>query len=167
MNKDTVLKLCLSLLGVFLAIGPLLAALGTHNWDIMAAVMPSQEEMNQTQNALTGLFGGSLDNAVSVGTPELVGSTLRIPLTFNSPFNVPITITSLSSSITDGGTTIAQAQMAETQVNIETRGTGTITLAATYTGGIPSDPQLSGVNATFEIYGISVKLSMTTVWGGT
>ncbi|MDI6884279.1 MAG: hypothetical protein QMD00_04020, partial [Hadesarchaea archaeon] len=48
----------LRLLGLFLMIGPFIIALGSHNWDIQAAVLPSEAELGQVRETLSGILGG-------------------------------------------------------------------------------------------------------------
>jgi hypothetical protein len=162
MKKDTLLKLGLMLLGLFLALGPLLISLGTHNWNIMAAVMPSDAEIQQTTDMVTGLFDTNAvsENMFSIGIPTIQGSTIQIPAQFNSPFNIPITIKELTASVSDQGVTIAQVQTAGA-VEIPARGSANITLVGTYTGAVPTDPQFVGGNITFGFYGIDVQVQMS------
>ncbi len=142
-------------------------ALGTHNWDIKAAVLPSEAEMSQIQGTITGIFGGGFsENTLVPGSPELVGSTIRLPMQFNSPFNIPTKIKELSGSITDGGVEVAQIQMEESEVNVPAMGTANFTLVGTYTGGIPTNPQLSSVNVTVELYGVEIQLHISVGGAG-
>jgi hypothetical protein len=169
MKKDTALRLGLMLLGILLSLGPLLIALGTHNWNIMAAVMPSDAELQQTTDMVTGLVDntGFSANTFSIGLPTIQGNTLRVPTQFTSPFKIPITLKSLTVSVSDQGATIAQLQT-EGSVEIPASGTASITFVGTYTGTtLPTNPQISGVdNMTIEVYGITISAQLSSIQGG-
>jgi len=169
MKKDTALKLGLMLLGILLSLGPLIISLGTHNWDIVAAVMPSDAELNQTQNLVTGLIDnqGFTADTFSLGSPTIQGNTIRVPAQFTSPFKIPITLESLTISVSDQGATIAQLRT-ESSVEIPAQGTVSITFVGTYTGTtLPTNPQISGIdNMTIEVYGITISARLSSVPGG-
>jgi len=166
MNKDTGLKIALMLLGILLSVGPLIIALGSHNWNIMAAVMPSDAEIKQSTDMVTGLFDNKgFENAFSIGLPTIQGNTLRVTTQFTSPFNFPITLNELVVSVSDQGATIAQARN-EGVVEIPARGTANITFVGTYTGALPTNPQIQIDNLTVEFYGITVFAQMSSVQGG-
>jgi hypothetical protein len=154
------------LLGLFLALGPLLIALGTHNWNIMEAVMPSDAEMQQTTNMVTGLFNTQgAENMFLVGTPTVQGSTISLPIQFTSPVSIPLTLKELTASISDQGVTVAQVQI-QAPAEIPAGGTANITLVGTYTGAVPTNPQLAEGNIAFEVYGVTVSLQLLVGQGG-
>jgi hypothetical protein len=159
----------LRLLGIALVIGPLLIALGAHNWDIKAAVLPSDNEMKQIENSVTGIFGGgSPENTFSIGSPTIVGNNVIVPIT--SHFNIPIKIENLSASVSVPSGKIYVRL--ENEVEIPVGGTMgvtenlTLSVFGTYTGGLPTNPQLSIDNITFESYGVTVSARNVSGQGG-
>jgi hypothetical protein len=165
--RDGALKWGLRLLGIALTIGPLLIALGTHNWDIKAAVLPNENEMKEIEDSVKGIFGGGpSENMFSIGSPTIVGNKLEVPVQFTSPFNIPIKIKDVLASVSDQGVNIAQIQMEENEVEVLARATVNFTMGGTYTGGLPTNPQLSGVDITFEFYGVTVQAHMSGGQGG-
>jgi hypothetical protein len=157
----------LRLLGIALAIGPLLIALGTHNWDIKAAVLPSDAEIKEVEDSVKGVFGGGFsENTFSIGSPTIVGNTIRISVSFTSPFNIPIKIKDISASVSNQGVEIAQVQMQEDEVEVPATATVNFTLVGAYTGGLPTNPQLSGAGITFEFYGVTILAHMSSGQGG-
>jgi len=164
--RDGALKWGLRLLGIALAFGPLLIALGAHNWDIKAAVLPSDAEIKEIGDSVKGIFGGGFsENTFSIGSPTIVGNTVRVSVSFTSPFNIPIKIENVSASVSDQGVEIAQVQLAN-EVEVPAMATVNFTLVGTYTGGLPTNPQLSGADITFEFYGVTVQVHMSGGQGG-
>ena len=151
----------LKLLGIALFVGPFIAAFAVHNWDLQATVMPSQEEMDELKERLSGLFGeGFSEDTFTIGTPTSSGNTIRIPVRFTSPLNLPIKITDLSLTISDQDVEVAQVEMEETEVEIPANGTVNFTLIGPYTGTLPTDPQFTDMNVTFEAYGVTLQVQM-------
>lgn len=151
----------LKLLGIALFVGPFIAAFAVHNWDLKATVMPSQEEMDNITETISGLFGeGFSEDSFTFEDPTYSGGTIRIPVRFTSPLNLPMKITDLSFTISDQGVELAQVEMEETEVEIPANGTVNFTLTGPYTGTPPTDPQLTDVNITFEVYGVTLQVQM-------
>lgn len=151
----------LKLLGIALFVGPFIAAFAVHNWDFQATVMPSQEEMDELEETLSGLFGeGFSEDTFTLGTPTFSGNTIRIPVGFTSPLNLPVKITDLSFTISDQGVELAQVEMEETEVEIPANGTVNFTLTGSYTGTPPTDPQPTDMNITFEAYGVTLQMQV-------
>jgi hypothetical protein len=164
---ERALKWGLRLLGIALAIGPLLIALGTHNWDIKAAVLPSENEINEIENSVTGIFGGGpSENTIHYSILPPSDSNIRVSVQFTSPFNIPIKIKDVSASVSDQGVNIAQVHMQEDEVEVPAKATVNFTLVGPYTGGLPTNPQLSGANITFELYGVTIQAHMSGGQGG-
>lgn len=151
----------LKLLGIALFVGPFIAAFAVHNWDLKATVMPSQEEMDEITETISGLFGeGFSENPFTFEDPTYSGGKVRIPVRFTSPINLPIKITDLSFTISDQGVEVAQVEMEETEVEIPANGTVNFTLIGPYTGTLPTDPQPTDVNITFEAYGVTLQMQV-------
>ncbi|TES83163.1 MAG: hypothetical protein E3J91_03625 [Hadesarchaea archaeon] len=151
----------LRLLGIALFVGPFIAAFAVHNWDLKATVMPSQEEMDEITETISGLFGeGFSEDTFTIGTPTSSGNTIRIPVRLTSPLNLPIKITDLSLTMSDQGVEVAQVEMEETEVEIPANGTVDFTLIGPYTGTLPTDPQPTDVNITFEAYGVTLQMQV-------
>lgn len=173
----------LRLLGLFLMIGPFIIALGSHNWDIQAAVLPSEAELGQVQETLSGILGGGgfSENTLTIESSTFDGTTIMVTLRFNSPFKFPIKIADLSGYVSCGdhpGTRLSQVSMQEDSVEIPAEGTGTFTITGqptseglqhiinSHQGNIPSRVDFENVIITFEFYGVSVRFQITTAPGG-
>ena len=151
----------LKLLGIALFVGPFIAAFAVHNWDLQATVMPSQEEMDELKETLSGLFGeGFSEDTFTLENPTYSGGKIRIPVRFTSPLNLPIKITDISFAISDQG---VEVEMEETEVEIPANGTVNFTLIGPYTGTPPTDPQFTDMNITFEVYGVTLQVQMGQV----
>jgi hypothetical protein len=160
--KEGALKWGLRLLGIALFVGPFIAAFAMHNWNIAEAVLPSENEIKQIEESVTGLIGeGPSENTFSPGSPTIAGNTVRIPILFTSPLNIPIKIKDVSASVSDQGVNIAQVQMEESEVEVPARATRNFTLVGTYTGGLPTNPQLSEVDITLECYGVTIQAQIS------
>ncbi|MFQ6129626.1 MAG: hypothetical protein ACE5OT_02305 [Candidatus Hadarchaeaceae archaeon] len=150
----------LKLLGIALFIGPFIAAFSAHGWDIQAAVMPSQAEMDEVKEMVTGLFGeGFSEDSFTLGTPTYSNNTISVTIGFTSPFKLPIKITDLSASISDQGVQVAQVQMEE-EVEVPAEGTVNFTLIGSYTGAPLTDPEFTDASITFELYGVTLQVQM-------
>lgn len=151
----------LRLLGIALLIGPFIAAFAVHNWDIQATVMPSQAEMDEVEDRLTGLVAeeGFSENPLTYGNLTYSDTTISMAVGFTSPLKVPIKITDLSVSISDQGVQVGQVQMQETNVAVPARGTANLTLIGSYTGSL-TNPGPTDMNITFELYGLTLQLQM-------
>ncbi len=158
---DRALKWCLRLLGIALLIGPILVALSANNWDIKAAVLPTEEEMNQVMDSVTGVFGGGFSqDTFVIGNPSVSGNKVSLLVSFKSPFNVPIKIIDVTITVADKGVQVGQLSMQDSVVEVPVNGTANLTLVGTLTGSYPTDPQFSIQSGTFEVYGVSVHLQM-------
>jgi len=100
------------------------------------------------------------EDTFTIGTPTSSGNTIRIPVRFTSPLNLPIKITDISLTISDQGVEVAQVEMEETELEIPVNGTVDFTLTGPYTGTLPTDPQPTDVNITFEVYGVTLQVQM-------
>ncbi|MFH1821768.1 MAG: hypothetical protein ABH852_04945 [Methanobacteriota archaeon] len=158
--RDGALKWALRLLGIALFIGPFLIALGMHNWDIREAVLPSDEEMSQVTSQITDMFGDEFSpDTLTVGSPVISSNNVRLPVTFKSPLKMPIKITDISVTVVDQGATVGQLHLEEGMLEIPASGTVSFALVGTYTGTIPSDPQLGDMSFTLEVYGVTVQVN--------
>ncbi len=123
--------------------------------------MPSQEEMDEITETISELFGeGFSEDTFTLGTPTFSGNTIRIPVGFTSPLKLPVKITDLSFTISDQG---VEVEMEETEVEIPANGTVNFTLTGSYTGTPPTNPQLTDMNITFEVYGVTLQVQMGQV----
>jgi len=154
---ERVLGWGLRLLGIALFIGPFIAAFSAHNWDLQAAVMPSQAEMDEVKEMVTGLFGeGFSEDSFTLGTPTYPDNTIRVTVGFTSPLKLPIKITDFSLTISD----VAQMQMEEAEVEVPANGTVNLTFTGSYTRGVLTDPEPTDVNITFQLYGVTLQVQM-------
>ena len=159
---ERVLGWGLRLLGIALFIGPFIAAFAAHDWDIQAAVVPSQAEMDEVNDRLSGLVveEGFSEDPLTFGDPTYSDTTIRVTVGFTSPLKIPIKITDLSASMSDQGVQVAQVQMEEAEIDVPANGTANFTLVGSYTGIPPTNPEPTDVNITFELYGVTLQLQM-------
>ncbi len=151
----------LKLLGIALFVGPFIAAFAVHNWDLQATVMPSQEEMDELKEMISGLLGeGFSEDTFILENPTYSGGKIRIPVRFTSPLNLPIKITDISLTVSDQGVEVAQVEMEETELEIPANGTVNFTLIGPYTGTPLTDPQLTDMNITLEAYGVTLQMQV-------
>lgn len=154
------MKWALRLLGLALLIGPILIAFGMNNWDLKAAVIPSEDEISQVTGQITGIFGdGFSQDTFTIGNPTVIGTNVILPITFKSPLSVPIRINDISVTVVDQGTTLGQLNLEE-GVDVPVDGTVSFDLVGTYSGPMPSDPQIGGMNLNIEVYGVTVQVNM-------
>lgn len=149
----------LRLLGLALAIGPFIVALGMHDWDIQSAVMPSEEEMGEVRGRLSGLIGGFRDSPFELGALENIGNTLRATVGFTSPLKIPVKIKEFSAHVIDQGVRVAQLQM-EGEIEAKPGVPVDITLSGSYPGGPLVNPRMENMSMKFESYGVTVKLQI-------
>lgn len=160
--KERALKWVLRLLGIALLIGPILVAFSMNNWDLRQTVLPSESEMSQVSESVSGLFGGGISqNPFEWQDPIVTGTTIRLPVKFTSPFNAPIKITDISATVSDQGVQIAELRMEEDEVEVSAKGTANFTLAGSFSGMPPVSPQFSRLTGNFEMYGLTVQIQMS------
>lgn len=163
----------LRLLGIALFVGPFIAAFAVHNWDLQAAVMPSQEEISGVKDVLEGMFDGEFsENAFTVSSPTPYGVD-GISMTVNlvSPFNRDVKITDISGGVSckQHGVLLAYVQMDEQEVDLPANGTATFTLAGMLTpegnqhivnvhGGSLPDVTPTDMSFELEFYGVTVRV---------
>jgi len=159
---ERVLGWGLRLLGIALFIGPFIAAFAAHDWDIQAAVIPSQAEMDEVNERISGLVveEGFSEDPFTLGTPKFSNNTVSVTVEFTSPLKIPIKITDLSASISGQGWQGAQVQMEEAEVDVPANGTANFTLVGSYTGDPLTNPEPPDVNITFELYGVTLQVQM-------
>ena len=156
---ERALKWAFKLLGIALVVVPLVVALAAADWDLKAAVLPSNEELNQAKSAVAGVIGGGISqDTLTWGSPTIVDSNLSVPVTLKSPFNVPIKITEAAVTANTGTQTI-QLRMKEKEVEVPKNATVVITLVGTYSGMLPSNPQIAGF-MTIEVYGLTARIQV-------
>ena len=173
----------LRLLGLALVIGPFIVALGMHNWDIQAAVLPGEAEINEIKGSLSGIFGGMpIENfTISNPTYDINTSLITANIGFRSNMNLSITITDISGYATCGehqGIRLGSISMQEQSVVVPARGnasltaTGTITvdgalhIATVHGGNLPANIGIENASITLEFYGLSVRIQMEQAQGG-
>ncbi len=159
--RDGALKWALRLLGLALAIGPILIAFSMNNWDLRATVLPSDQELGQVQDQLTqSVFGGGIsEDTLTYGSPITSGNNVTVPITFRSPLNISGTILSFDVGIDDQGIRVAELHLQDGPVHVPANGTVEFDLAGTYQGEMPANPQIGSLTVTFEVYGVTVRIS--------
>ncbi len=152
----------LRLLGIALFIGPFIAAFAAHNWDFQAALVPSQAEMDEVNEQISGLVveEGFSEDPLTFENLAYSDDTITVRAIFTSPLKVPIKITDLSATISDQGSQVAQVQMEEAEIDVPANGTENFTLVGSYTGDNLTDLEPTDVNITFELYGVTLQVQM-------
>ncbi len=178
---ERALKWGLRLLGILLTIGPLVIALGMHNWDIKAAVLPSDAEIAEIQGSATGIFGGTPieDFTFSNYTYDINTGVITADVSFKSNINLSLTITNLSGYATcaEHGVRLGSISMQEQSVVVPENGhagftiTGTVTpegvlhIATSHAGDLPTIG-LENASITIELYGVSIQIQISVAQGG-
>ncbi len=172
----------LRLLGIALFIGPFIAAFAAHNWDLQAAVMPSQAERDEVKERLTGVFAEEFSGDIleNQGPPtiDLMTNQVSVTVKFTSPFNLDVKITDISGGFSceqHGDVLLAYVQMVEQEVDLPANGTATFSLVGTLTpggnqhivdvhGGSPPGVTPTDVSFELEFYGVTVRVE-NMFWG--
>lgn len=180
--REGALKWTLRLIGILLMVGPFLVALGMHNWNIVEAVVPSQAEMSQVQNALTGILGGGFSSeTITIENYNFDMTSISATVRFNSPFTVPVKISGFSGYLSCGdhpGTKLAQVSMQGGSVTIPENGSGTFTIVGqpttegiqhiidSHLGSFPNNVSFENVSAGIEIYGLTITIQVSSMMQG-
>ncbi|MGC8817469.1 MAG: hypothetical protein ACP5PX_06695 [Candidatus Hadarchaeum sp.] len=158
--RDGALKWALRLLGIALVVVPIILAFSANGWDLKKALLPSEQELSQVSEGVGDIFGGGFsEETMSMGQPVISGSSVRVPVTFKSPFKVPIKLKEVNLTVSGQGMPPIQLQMEEEELEIPANGSVNFTLVGTIPGSPPSNPQITAVNVTFEIYGVTIQFS--------
>ena len=162
----------LRLLGIALAIGPFIVALGTHNWDIKAAVLPSEEEMSGLTDRFQGLRGGFFKDMEFVDNRIVGDNFLEITVRFTSTIGFDLEINEFSSKLTCALETphayLATVNL-KAPVTIESYSLGELILTANITQAVThylashagEIPTINFENFSFQIYGITIETTMS------
>lgn len=164
--RDGALKWSLRLLGIALVVVPIIVALSAKNWDVKAAVLPSEQELNQISGSVGEIFGeGFSEDTMILGQPTFDANQISIPVIFNSPFKVPIELKELTLTVSDQGMQIIQLQMEEDELEIPANGTVTFTLVGAVPAAHPSNFEVRTISVVFEIYGITISFTQGSSGG--
>jgi hypothetical protein len=147
-------------------IGPFIAVFAVHNWDVRAALLPSENDTKEIEESLKSVMGEPSENMFSIGSAVITGNTIRVSIQFTSPAKIPITIKEITATISDQGVEIGQAQMEEDEVEVPPGATVNFTLVGTYSGAPPTNPQLSKAVIKLECYGVTVQAQLSAEQGG-
>ena len=156
--------------------GPLIAALAINNWDIAAAVLPSESEINEIENSVTGIFGGTpIENfTFSNQTYNSNTGSFSADVSFKSNINLSLTITDFSGYVTcaEHGIRLGSISMQEQSVVVPENGNASFTIVGTAThegmqhiatshaGSLPRIG-LENANITIELYGVSLQIQIS------
>ena len=162
MKKETALGIGLKLLGLAFSIGPLLIAFSINGWDVRATLI-NQEELNEIQSLLGGLFekesGGIQINAEDA-TYDNLTQEFRLPvvLSIDLPFSIDIVDFRLSAQANGQQLTLS---MRENKITLMPGENTEITLV----GRVPPElynaelTQIQG-SMTFEKYGVTIQVTL-------
>ncbi|MEM3420787.1 MAG: hypothetical protein QW315_00815 [Candidatus Hadarchaeum sp.] len=158
--RDGALKWSLRLLGIALVVVPILVAFSASNWDLKEAVLPSNQELSQISGRVGEIFGGGFsEDTIVLGQPTFSGNSVSVPATFKSPFKVPVKLEEFTLTVSDQGMQPIKLQMEEDELEIPANGTVTFNLVGAIPATPPSNPQVTDVSVTFEIYGVTINFS--------
>ncbi|WP_342819124.1 hypothetical protein [Candidatus Hadarchaeum sp.] len=148
------------LLGIALVVVPILVAFSASNWDPKEAVLPSEQELNQISGRVGEIFGGGFsEDTIVLGQPTFSGNSVSVPATFKSPFKVPVKLEEFTLTVSDQGMQPIKLQMEEDELEIPANGTVTFTLVGAIPTTPPSNPRVTAVSVTLEIYGVIINFS--------
>ena len=163
----------LRLLGIALAIGPFIAALKTHNWEIKAAVLPSEEEISGLTDRLQGLGGGFFNfKDTEFVDSKRIGDNLEITVRFTSTVGFDLEINEFSSKLTCALETphvyLATVNL-KAPVTIEPYSPGELILTTDITQAVMhyleshawKIPTINFENLSFQIYGITIETTVS------
>lgn len=160
--KEGALRWGLRILGISLAIGPILIVLGMHNFDIQAAFMPSEEDTAELTDSMSELVDvQGMGSLLTVGAYQPSGDGAIVEVTFNSPFEENVTVTDASGRVNTG---FGVYQLRLEDDNVPIRGLESKDfniIGETSTGG-----DLEPLSVTFEVYGVSIQAWMSMEGGG-
>lgn len=158
--RDGALKWSLRLLGIALVIVPIIVALSASDWDVKKAVLPSEQELNQISGSVSEIFGeGFTEDTLLLGQPTLSGGLVNLPVTFKSPFKVPIKLKELTLTVSDQGMQTIQLHMEDGELEIPANGTVTFRLVGPVPAAPPSNPEVTAISVVFEIYGVTISFN--------
>ena len=89
--SEKTLKLILRFVGVFLYVGPILAAFLVHQGNLVAAVLPSREQLDRIGRKMEGLFSFS-DNVMERESYHLTENGGEAKVRFTNPSSYPIVL---------------------------------------------------------------------------
>lgn len=89
----------LRLLGLILFLGPFIAALAVHNWDIVAAVVPSESEIEEISGRFQGLSDRPYRDA-EITDQKVVGDNLEITINLIPGLGFDLEIDEFSADLT-------------------------------------------------------------------
>ena len=163
----------LRLLGIALIIGPFIVALGTHNWDPKAAMLPSEEEISGLTDMLEGLRGEEFFfKYTELVDKRIVGDNLEITVRFTSTIGFDLEIDEFSSKLTCALETphayLANGNL-KAPVTIESYSSGELILTADIRQAVAhylafhagETPTINFENLSFQIYGITIETAMS------
>lgn len=167
---ERALSWSLRLLSVALWVGPLIAAFAVHGWNIQAAVMPSQAEMNEITKRFQTLFG---EGSLEIKSSTLDGATITTTLEVTSPFNFRVEIVDISGSIfcAVDNVRLASVRMEGDRVTLQPKGKASLTLTGTlipegsqhivnvHGGSLPAALTFTG-SFHAESYGVTIRYKL-------
>jgi len=155
---ERALKWGLRLLGIALTLGPILIALGTRGWDIKAAVLPTESEIREVEDIISGVLGGDgfSESTMQIEDPLISGSMVSATVHLTSPLNVSMILKEFSGEIYDGDVRIGEINMEEEEVEIPPGGTVTFHLVGEFSGDPPQNPRVCIASIEFDVYGVTI-----------
>lgn len=170
----------LTLLTVALWVGPIVAAFGSHGWNLKETLVPSQGQMRNVENHVEGLLGGgdTSENVFSVSDFKIDGSDLSMSINFSSPFAFDVTIEEFSGKITKEDDVLLKNFQLKNEVEARAGENSTLNLTGTLTSegkkefesvsdnNLPSGASFSSGIFRFETSGVTVEFALENMEEG-
>ncbi|KXA88925.1 hypothetical protein AKJ57_06105 [candidate division MSBL1 archaeon SCGC-AAA259A05] len=171
---ERALGIGLGLLTVALWICPIVAAFGSHGWDLKETLMPSETQVSEIKNKVEGLVVEDIsEESVTVMNDEvnLTTNEFGIFVELDSPFTVSGKLLNISMKVSceSHDVLLGSGKMRENVVDLPASGTATFYLVGNLTpegsrhietfheGNLP-EVSVTGFLVELELYGVNVKV---------
>ena len=167
------------MLSAVLFLGPIAAAFASHNWDLKATVVPSEDEISAVKDRLGGIFEENIssEEVFDIRDSTVEPDEMEAIVDFNSPFHIDVKIKEISGKVfcRAHGVYLGSIHLMEEEVSVPADGKATFHVIGEMTsegyqhvqedhGGELPDIRLSGMVFELEAYGVKVRVE--NVGGG-
>lgn len=171
--RKRTLGILLTLLSIALWVGPIVSAFGSHNWDFVDTVAPSQSQLNDVEDRFSDLVDDSFSrDSFQVSESRIDGSNFSLTILFNSPFDFPVKIKKFEVVLSEGATEIGSMELVEDveigpieKKNVHFSGTLTEEgKAHIQKGEIPKDVEITSGTMRLIAAGVTVEADLEKVF---